>query len=372
MNPLRRTSTALAVVCLLTAGLAACGSDSETKATGSVEVSGAFGELPEVTYETPYVVTKTEVEVLTEGDGDVVESGDAAFVNIYIGNGHNGEPAMSTWVLPEQPAEEPDEVPTDDATEAPAQNDDDARRERRKERRERRKAEQQGDTESTHAAEEVEATPEMIRFTSGESVPALEKAVIGHKVGSRVLVSAPGKDAYSYGGAEFGIGNEDTTVFVVDIVRKVRPAVDTSAAQEPRRGLPKVVETDGKVSGIDFSDARRRAGDRLLVETLVEGDGPAIAKGSLVALRYYGSVWGRKKNFDDNWSDDLPGFNGRPLTAGVGQVIQGWDKGLDGLKEGTRVMLVIPSEMAYGEEGQGKDIPGDSDLVFVVDVLGVV
>ncbi len=358
---MRRVSTSLAIVCLLTAGLAACGSDTDAGDEGSVKVTGAFGELPEVTYESPYVVTSTEVDVLTEGDGDVIESGDAAFVNIYIGNGFTGKQALSTWVIPGA-AEYPIDEPSDEAT-----DESESKKDNKKNKKD------SGDTESVAAAEddEVVATPELIAFTSGASIKALEQAVIGHAVGSRVLVSAPGADAYGYAGSDLGLGNEDTTVFLVDIVAKVRPSVDTSAAVAPD-GLPTVVEEGGKVTALDFTDAAKKAGNKLRVETLVEGDGPAIEKNSLVALRYLGHIWGKKKSFDSNWDAELPVIGSTPLTVGIGAVIEGWDEGLIGVKEGSRVLIVIPSDKAYGKDGKGDDIPPNSDLVFVIDVLGVV
>ena len=73
------------------------------------------------------------------------------------------------------------------------------------------------------------------------------------------------------------------------------------------------------------------------------------------------------EEFDSSWG------RGNPLdfTVGVGQVIQGWDQGLLGMKVGGRRRLEIPSELAYGERGAGGAIAPNEALIFVVDLVGV-
>ncbi len=59
------------------------------------------------------------------------------------------------------------------------------------------------------------------------------------------------------------------------------------------------------------------------------------------------------------------------FVLGQGSVIPGWDEGLEGMKVGGRRQLMIPPDLAYGPQGQPPDIPPDSTLVFVVDLLAV-
>ena len=59
------------------------------------------------------------------------------------------------------------------------------------------------------------------------------------------------------------------------------------------------------------------------------------------------------------------------ITLGVGQVIQGWDEGFGGMKEGGRRKLTIPAEMGYGARGAGGVIPPNATLVFEVELLKV-
>jgi FKBP-type peptidyl-prolyl cis-trans isomerase len=57
------------------------------------------------------------------------------------------------------------------------------------------------------------------------------------------------------------------------------------------------------------------------------------------------------------------------FTIGVGQVIQGWDEGVAQMSVGQRALIKIPSDMGYGARGAGRDIPGNADLVFDVELL---
>ncbi len=103
----------------------------------------------------------------------------------------------------------------------------------------------------------------------------------------------------------------------------------------------------------------------LLVETVVEGDGDEVMAGDLLLADYAGVLWDTGAEFDSSWSRGEPAAFG----IGVGAVIPGWDSGLVGQRVGSRVLLVIPPEQGYGDEGSG-EIPGGATLVFVVDIRG--
>ena len=83
-------------------------------------------------------------------------------------------------------------------------------------------------------------------------------------------------------------------------------------------------------------------------------------------MKYYGTLAADGTLFDENFTKDTA-FT---FALGSGQVIQGWDKGLEGVKVGGTRRLVIPSNLAYGEAGQGA-IPANADLVFVVKLLRI-
>jgi FKBP-type peptidyl-prolyl cis-trans isomerase len=71
--------------------------------------------------------------------------------------------------------------------------------------------------------------------------------------------------------------------------------------------------------------------------------------------------------FDASWDAGAP----FPVQIGVTQVIEGWTRGLVGLRQGGRRMLTIPPELGYGAAGYPPDIPPNETLVFVVDAVAV-
>ncbi|MFE5844670.1 FKBP-type peptidyl-prolyl cis-trans isomerase [Streptomyces niveus] len=102
----------------------------------------------------------------------------------------------------------------------------------------------------------------------------------------------------------------------------------------------------------------------LQTDVVSEGDGAKLKKGDAIQVNYLGQSWDSTKPFDNSFDRKAP-FD---LTLGAGMVIQGWDKGLEGQKVGSRVELVIPPDLGYGAQGQG-DIKPNATLVFVVDIL---
>jgi FKBP-type peptidyl-prolyl cis-trans isomerase len=100
-------------------------------------------------------------------------------------------------------------------------------------------------------------------------------------------------------------------------------------------------------------------------EVLVEGAGDIAATGDTVSVQYVGTLEDGTQ-FDSSYDGDQP-FN---FTLGQGEVIQGWDQGIVGMKVGEKRKLTIPSELAYGETGQGS-IPPNATLIFEVELLEV-
>ncbi len=107
--------------------------------------------------------------------------------------------------------------------------------------------------------------------------------------------------------------------------------------------------------------------DELIVETLSEGKGVFIEPSQVVAFDYLGQIFGGKE-FDNSFD------RGKPLVTpiGVGHLIRGWDIGLLEQRVGSRVLLIIPPRLAYGENGIPQaGIPGNSTLVFVTDIISI-
>jgi len=105
----------------------------------------------------------------------------------------------------------------------------------------------------------------------------------------------------------------------------------------------------------------------LIVKDLIIGTGPEAKPGQNVTVNYVGVLYKGGKEFDASWKRKEP----FAFTLGKGQVIEGWDKGIQGMKVGGRRELIIPSSEAYKAAGSGTTIPPNAALVFVVDLLGV-
>ena len=103
----------------------------------------------------------------------------------------------------------------------------------------------------------------------------------------------------------------------------------------------------------------------LIVEDLVEGEGDVIEPGAQVTTHYVGVSWTNDgEEFDSSWD------RGAPATFGLDQVIAGWTEGIPGMRVGGRRLLVIPPDMAYGEQSPSPAIAANDTLVFVIDMVG--
>ena len=106
----------------------------------------------------------------------------------------------------------------------------------------------------------------------------------------------------------------------------------------------------------------------LQIEDLWEGDGAEAKAGDFVKVHYVGVSFSTGEEFDASWN------RGNPLEfqLGAGQVIAGWDKGVQGMKVGGRRRLTIPAHLAYGDRGAGggRIAPGET-LIFVCALMGV-
>jgi peptidylprolyl isomerase len=308
---------------LLVLATAACGNDStKAHAKASVDmgddisglkVSGQFGSEPTIKVDPAVKVDRPVTEVVSAGHGQPVMANKKAMLDITLVQGKDGKKLFSSA--------------------------------------------QQG-------------TPTQVTMQENQFFKVLIDGLVGKPQGSRVAIAATVQDVWGSAGApQLPLKPTDTVVWVVDVL-SVEPTHVLSGPHgkkltAPARA-PSVVESNGKVTGLDFSKAPKAAPKKLQVIPLVQGDGPVVKSGQLVTFNYYGAVWGRKQAFDSS-------YDAAPATFGVGVhgLIPAWDKVIPGLKRGSRVLIVAPPQDAYGAQGQPGKIPPNSTLAFVVDVLGV-
>ena len=116
---------------------------------------------------------------------------------------------------------------------------------------------------------------------------------------------------------------------------------------------------------IDFFDPEPPSD--LVVTDISESDGAEAKSGDTVSVHYVGVAHSTGEEFDASYNRGTP----LQFRLGTGQVISGWDQGVQGMKVGGRRKLVIPPHLGYGDRGAGGVIKPGETLIFVVDLLGV-
>ncbi|MDI3211209.1 FKBP-type peptidyl-prolyl cis-trans isomerase [Arthrobacter sp. AL12] len=188
--------------------------------------------------------------------------------------------------------------------------------------------------------------------------PVIYNAFVGAKIGTHLALAVPGAAAAE--GAEA----QPTQLLVVKVLSaKDAPKVLDKPEGEtvtPPAGLPTVKDNDKGIPEISVEGVA--APTALVSQDLIKGTGPEVKETDTLTVNYVGVALEGGKVFDSSFD------RGEKATFPLTGVIKGWTQGLNGKKVGSRVLLVIPKDLAYGDEGKG-DAKGD--LVFVVDILGV-
>jgi peptidylprolyl isomerase len=165
--------------------------------------------------------------------------------------------------------------------------------------------------------------------------------------GSRARLIIPSDLGYGELGAGERIPPGATLVFDVELVDILAGAPDSPE----------------EIAEEEYTEAE----SGLLYYDLVVGDGEAVQTGQQVLIHYTG--W-----LEDGFMFDSSLDHGQPVSFifGIGQVIPGWDVGLEGMQEGGMRQMIIPSELAFGEEGAGGGIiPPNASLIFQIELVEV-
>ncbi|CAB4532347.1 unannotated protein [freshwater metagenome] len=302
----------VSLVALALAGCSSPGGDNcipSGAASSAVKVDGEFGAVPTITFDKGLTVSTTERSVAIAGTGAAVANGDTVTINYSLYNGTTGL-----------------EIEKSEYT-------------------------------------ETSSIPFPID-TAATSFVGLAKAISCTTVGTRIVAVIPNAEGFGAQAEQAGIGAEDTLVFVIDVTSiAAKPLAEaTGTPVEPLAGFPEVVFTDGNPT-VTIPDGDVPAD--YAIETLIQGDGAVVAEGATVIVNYEGVNWNTGEVFDSSFD------RGEPATFSTQGVIQGFHDALVGQKVGSRVVVVIPSELGYGDTGSGDLIKGGDTIVFVVDILGV-
>ncbi|WP_342024735.1 FKBP-type peptidyl-prolyl cis-trans isomerase [Arthrobacter citreus] len=307
--------------------ISAC-SGGDTGAAGkSAGQSGVFDSVkvkvedqetvPEVEFDTPLDITESAAKIVYTGDGDTVAEGQSITFKFVALNAEDGS------VL--------------------------------------------GDTYS-QAASTLPVNDQL-----KEQDPVLYEVLLGAKVGSHIAYAFP--DAQ----AEATEGDQPTQVMVLsvqsaqDTVSMLTP--DEAAARNAEGNLlmsPDDVaklDSEGKLPKVEFGEdgvpsitvpENAEEPDKLIVKVLEEGDGAVLEETGTVKANYLGVSLRDGTTFDSSYE------GGEAIEFGLDGVISGWTYGLAGQKAGSKVLLVLPTELAYGDPAGGSAPSGP--LVFVVEI----
>ncbi len=168
-------------------------------------------------------------------------------------------------------------------------------------------------------------------------------------IGSRIVLALPGDEESA------------SQINVIDLLG-LTPTAAWGADQAPVEGMPEVEVADDGTPSVTIPDSA--APTELRIAVLKKGDGPVVTSSDRSLIQYYGVNWADGTSFDSTWSR---GAAYAPQGDNTGYV-KGFTQALEGQTVGSQVLVVIPPELGYGDQAQG-DIPANSTLVFVIDIL---
>jgi len=204
-------------------------------------------------------------------------------------------------------------------------------------------------------------------FSLGQVIPGFSTGLQGAHAGDRVLIGVASKDGYGATGNGAAIRAGDSLIFVIDVRKVESPLTEASGTPAKPPSTVPMLTYDKADHPEKFvaTPQTAKAPDELGVYPIIKGDGDVVKSGQTITVEYVGQLYPDGDVFDESWSKDEP----VSFSVGTGGLIEGWDQGLVGQTVGSRVILVIPSDLGYGEAGSGDDIPPNADLIFVIDIL---
>lgn len=289
--------------------LVACSSthaDVKSQSEG-IHVSGQLGSLPVVGFDSPLKPKNSVVKTVLHGSGGPVVNGEPVVLNLSMFNGRTGRLAASTYQDGQHP---------------------------------------------------VATTP-----TSDSLFPIVQQALQGSRAGDRIMVEATASDAFGAVGApQYDIKGGDAVVMIVDVMGTPPEASASRVEGEsaPTTGiLPRLEYRKGLPDHLVFKRRPLRVVQPRVV-VLISGEGPTVGVGNVLRLHYLEQSPTALKPHVNTWFGVPETF----IFDNEGG-LQTWQRALIGVKQGSRVMILVPA-VEPGRSGRVK-----VGNVYVVDVLGV-
>lgn len=208
-------------------------------------------------------------------------------------------------------------------------------------------------TDGNEEGNTYDGAPQILMTDEANMPAALLEVMVGAQVGARVLLAAP-------------VAEDQTTLWAFEIESVLDVPVQaegTEAQLQP--GLPLVDHADSATTDVRMPVIVPADGPppaELVVQPLLIGAGQQVTADSSLVVQVTGALWDGTQ-FQNTWEEGA----GQPVV--LSGAIEGWRQGLVGQTVGSRVMLVVPPDLAWGDEGRGDLIPAGSTLVYVIDIL---
>ncbi|MFW0112205.1 FKBP-type peptidyl-prolyl cis-trans isomerase [Rothia sp. P5766] len=306
----KKSTLILSSAAALALALSACGTGSSNSSKLSdvnYSMNGATAQ-PSVSFATPFAASDAEAYKISDGEGETIKDGDTLLVDATVFNGADTSALDSTY------ASNPMIIPV-------------------------------GESLKTAAPELYEILVDSkvgVSFSYTTNIDATSTATA-----SATPTVSPGTA---------------TNVEVYTVSGKLLKSAEGQAKEKKSTALESFSLTDDGTATLKLAEDRGDAPTELYTEDLITGNGPAITETDTVYVNYVGATWSDGAEFDGNYGKT-------PAGLSLSQVIEGWKKGLAGKTVGSRVLLIIPSELAYGEDAASSGAP-EGALVFVVDIVG--
>ncbi|WP_062203627.1 FKBP-type peptidyl-prolyl cis-trans isomerase [Demequina salsinemoris] len=336
----RRPAAAAAAIALAAVGLSACSSSTDTDASATASASASAdtsaetvaalegvtwtdGEdgVPVLSYDSGLEFTDTGALLVNDGDGEELTDGIGVNVSYVI----YYEPTDTSATASASPSASASASASADATETST------------------------GPELYYSTYDTGFT-EVLTISEDALDPNLYEVLKGAHVGAQVL----------YGTIDSSYGY---SLVMAVTVENTTPLQAEGTSVEQDSSLPQVTLADDGTPSIDLEDGDYDKPSDLVSEVLIQGDGDEVEEGQTLTVQYTGWLWDGTQ-FDSSW--DRGYASSFTLTAD--SLIQGWVDGLTGVQVGSQILLIIPPDLAYGDE-ESDTIPADSTLVFVIDVL---
>lgn len=311
IQPERRFVRKVLAVCATASilALASCGSGSSALSDIDVKPAADDKTAPEVKFDAPLLTEKAEAVTVVEGEGADVKEGDTIQIQSGLYKTIDGLLTNENFT--------------------------------------------------------ADPSPMKVDETLKEQMPELYDTLLKSQIGDWIAYAAiEGVQQADGSVAEPAEGSRAERLIVIKIADSKSPS-QTLGQDEVKKlkdagKLPTMKTGKGDPQITIPKDTEAPEG--LAVDVLEEGDGPAVGETSKVTAHYHGVRWEDGKKFDGNFGSE-EGFE----ADMAGGVIEGWLQGFQGLKEGSKVLLTIPTDLAYGENAEAQGRPA-GPLVFYVEL----